>query len=77
MKLRENVTVAELLRQVRLCRDEVEFRTPEGDCLNLKSELSKYLFAVICEKRELMEQGTLICKNEEDRQALMAYFEEM
>lgn len=77
MKLRENVTVAELLRQVRLCRDEVEFRTPEGDCLNLKSELSKYLFAVICEKRELMEQGTLNCKNEEDRQALMAYFEEM
>lgn len=77
MKLRENVTVAELLKKVQMCRGEVEFRTPEGDCLNLKSELSKYLFAVICEKRELMEQGILNCKSEKDRQTLLAYFDQM
>lgn len=77
MKLKENVTVAHLLKQIGACRDTVEFHTAEGDCLNLRSELSKYLFVVVCEKEELMERGHLLCKDEKDRQTLAAFFEQM
>lgn len=77
MKLKEGITVSELLKQIQLCRGEVEFRTSEGDCLNLKSELSKYLFAAICERRDFMEKGSLDCEDKNDRQALLGFFDQM
>lgn len=75
MKLKEAVTVPELLKQIRQCQGDVEFRTQEGDCLNLKSELSKYLFAAICDNKYFMDSGNLYCQNSEDYQRLSAYFE--
>lgn len=77
MRLKENVTVSEFLKQIQLCRGNVEFRTPEGDCLNLKSEMSKYLFAAVWEKQELIGKGILICKDENDRKFLSSLFEQI
>ena len=44
MKLKADVSLPEFLRKANLCEGDVFFETPEGDCLNIKSQLSKYVF---------------------------------
>lgn len=46
MKLKNGVSFADFLNQVDQCEGEVFYKTIEGDQLNLKSQLSKYLFLV-------------------------------
>ncbi len=44
MKLRENCDLPAFLQAVDRCAGEVTFETEDGDILNLKSQLSKYIF---------------------------------
>ncbi len=44
---RSQINIAEFLHTVDLCKGAVLFETPEGDRLNLKSQLSKYLFLTV------------------------------
>ena len=46
MKLKKEVSSADFLNQVDGCQNDVFYKTAEGDMLNLKSQLSKYLFLV-------------------------------
>lgn len=66
MPLREMIDISRFLKQVQLCKGEVEFYTREGDCLNLKSALSKYLFAAVTADKELAHAGEVRCQVEGD-----------
>ena len=44
MFLKPNISIVEFLRATNCCTGNVYFLTDSGDRLNLKSELTKYLF---------------------------------
>ncbi|SCP98861.1 hypothetical protein [Anaerobium acetethylicum] len=46
MKLKKEVSSADFLNRVDQCEGNIFYKTDEGDQLNLKSQLSKYLFLV-------------------------------
>ncbi len=73
MKLKENVNLVEFLRQTRNCKSEVYLETEDEDKLNLKSVLSQYVVVVMAGQRDLLENAQVVCKEDEDYQALSAY----
>ena len=46
MRLKKDVSTVNFINRVEQCTGEVIYETAEGDRLNLKSQLSKYLFLV-------------------------------
>lgn len=75
MKLTENCNLPAFLRAADCCAGEVTFQTPEGDVLNLKSQLSKYVFlaAAASPEMRLLAEGEVFCGNPAD-EALLAEF---
>lgn len=55
-----------LLDAVNQCGDDVYYLSPEGDVLNLKSELSRYLFAILSTTEDKHLVGSLGLKNPAD-----------
>lgn len=78
MKLRHDVDMVGFLQMADKCSGEVFYLSPEGDRLNLKSQLSKMLFLAICtsRQREALQQGDISCEAEEDHWLLMPYLAE-
>lgn len=72
MKLREDIDLVDFLKKVKNCEGEVFLYTPEGDCLNLNSVLSQYVFVVLAEQKELLAESRLEL-NKEDEQKLKKY----
>lgn len=70
IKFREDVDLIQFLRAVELCEGEVEFYSGQGDILNLKSVLSRYLFAALTGKRKLLSCGWIRCEKSQDRKRL-------
>ena len=56
MTLTSHTDFAAFLEAVQQCRGEVLFCTREGDKLNLKSTLSRYLFAALAGNEELLRR---------------------
>ena len=73
--LKNETDLAEFVRRVQDCRADVFFVSEEGDRLNLRSELSKYLF-VTASARGLLSNGTIECQNGEDFAVLRDYLTE-
>ena len=74
MKLKADVSLPEFLRKANLCEGDVFFETPEGDCLNIKSQLSKYVFlAAVNSQRDLIRLGEVVFRQEDD-QAILKEF---
>lgn len=65
MRIKEHVDFMRFLKAVRECSHDVLFRTDEGDCLNLKSALSQYVFAMIFSKPELLCAGKICCDRDD------------
>ncbi len=65
MKIKENTDFMRFMKAVRECSKDVSFQTDEGDCLNLKSALSQYVFAMIFSKPELLCTGRICCAPED------------
>lgn len=61
MRLKNNCDIVAFLNAVQHCDGDVLLTTEEGDCLNLKSTLSRYVFAVIADNKKLMAQSTVEC----------------
>ncbi len=74
MKLDPNSNFSRFLQAVMRCEKDVFFTTPDGDVLNLKSELCRYIFAYIASNPELLQRGDIQCKSEEDLSILAEYF---
>lgn len=66
MRLIENVDLIKFLQQVKHCREDVLFTTKDGDILNLKSELSRYIFATVATKEDFILKGTIVCRQPAD-----------
>lgn len=60
MKLKPDIDYAAFIRAVDLCEKDVTFETPEGDVLNLKSALSKYIFLSGAAMKALVERGYIV-----------------
>lgn len=70
MRLKKGSDVASFIRKVGQCQGEVLFCTKEGDILNLKSILARYIFATIAEKPEILYASEIVCREEEDKKVL-------
>ena len=77
MRLKVTILPAEFLQCVDQCAGEVLYKTSEGDILNLKSQLSKYLFliAVNAPETAALRCGEISCEPE-DYEILKPFFEE-
>ncbi len=73
MYLKENLDIAAFLKQIPACRGEVFFRTPEGDCLALKSTLSQYIFCTLAADKNTLRRGTLHFEDPADIRLLGVY----
>lgn len=73
MRLNMNVIMLDFMHAVSQCVGDVFFITPEGDMLNLKSELSKYVFAVIAAQPQKAMAGEVVCKNSSDTARILPY----
>lgn len=67
MKIKAQADFVRFLKAVGECSSEILFQTEEGDCLNLKSALSQYVFAMIFSKPELLNSGRICCSDEDLR----------
>lgn len=67
MKLKKDVSTADFINCVDRCAGEVLFETLEGDRLNLKSQLSKYLFLVAVNTPNAvgLSDGAILCEPED------------
>ncbi|MCC8105193.1 MAG: hypothetical protein LIO99_04130 [Clostridiales bacterium] len=75
MKLRSDIDLVNFLKTASVCKGEVIFKSVDGDVLNLKSCLSRYiLFAALStESVTVFPEGEIICKEQEDYQKLQLY----
>ena len=75
MKLRLDVSLPEFLRSVAACAGDVLYSTPEGDHLNLKSQLSKYIFLAAADKKDsaMLLSGRVVCSESADIDRLSSY----
>ena len=71
--LKSGIDVVEFLNTVSECHGDVWFCTDEGDQINLKSELSRYLFAVIAGNKKIMSSGQLRLDEEQDAPLLSRF----
>lgn len=77
MKLKLDAALPDFLRQVDACAGEVLYSTPEGDCLNLKSQLSKYIFLAAANgENTSLPSGQVICTESSDFETLRSYLTE-
>ena len=75
MHIKRSANLLDFLKAINICEADVLFCTKEGDVLNLRSELSRYVFAAIAPNAELVYSAEIICKNEQDYALLEAYWE--
>lgn len=76
MHLMPNVDMQEFLDAVAACEGDVIFETVEGDAMNLKSQLCRYVFNVNAGKSFRTMHGEVTCKNPADAERLAAYLTE-
>jgi hypothetical protein len=70
-KLKRKIEPVHFLKAVNRCKGEVVLTTLEGDCLNLKSTLSRYIFAVNVEQKEFPKSE--VCFEEGDYDFIREY----
>ena len=78
MKLKYDVDLPAFLLKVDLCPGEVLYTTQEGVCLNLKSQLSKYVFlaAANAKSSSLLHSGSITCSESTALETLRPYLAE-
>ena len=62
------------LQTIDQCAGEILFEDPEGDRLNLKSQLCKYLFLTIRPENAQFSEGHITC-GEEDARVLAEFLQ--
>lgn len=75
MVLNAAVTPIEFLQRASECRGEVFMISSEGDKLNLKSQLSKYLFVSVYNRAEVFCKCHILCELPEDEALLAPYWQ--
>jgi len=76
MRLKSDVKLVDLISQSKLCKEDVFFKTEDGDVLNLKSLLSSLLLQTLTNDRSLLVRGNIVCINENDYGVLSEFLED-
>lgn len=77
MYLKNNVDTAVFLNTIRdRCHGDVFCRTQEGDILNLRSVLCKYMFAVVANDPKIMKHCVISCEEPADYEILAPFLKE-
>ena len=75
MKFKDSVDINAFLDAAKKCTGDIFFQTNEGDILNLKSLLSRYVMMSIMGDPSLLKSSQITCVQEEDYQMLSEYLE--
>ena len=77
MKTLSAADTVELLKTVQLAKGDVWFATAEGDKLNLKSLLSKYVFLAAANDPQsgIFPRGKIVCDVESDYDPLRFFLD--
>ena len=77
MKTLSAADTVELLKTAQLAKGDVWFTTAEGDKLNLKSLLSKYVFLAAANDPQsgMFPRGKIVCDVESDYDLLRVFLE--
>lgn len=73
MKIRKDADIVAFLKLVKSCQGRVEFLTAQGDRLDLKSSLARYILAALSAKGCVSDSGEVACENADDCTLLMRY----
>lgn len=73
MKLKRNINFVDFLKTIAQCESEVYFTSLDGDRLNLKSTLSRFLFSAVSNNSDFIEKGNIVCSCEADLNLLKQY----
>ena len=73
MQLKENINLMDFLNYIDNCKGDVFFQTSDGDNLNLKSRLSRYVLAIVENNKDFLLSGTVSCTEESDYHVLEDY----
>lgn len=74
MRLKETVDVSSFLAATEKCTGDVFIHTHEGDILNVKSLLSRYVVVSVCKPGEL-QKARVVCTDEEDYAVLSEFLQ--
>lgn len=66
MHLKKNINFLDFILQVNRCKEDVLFYTNEGDILNLKSTLSRLVFASLTDNSDIANTGYIKVNIESD-----------
>lgn len=69
-KLKDDVNIVDFLGSAKKCNHDVNFVTDEGDCINLKSTLAQYIFAVAVQSQEVSVNGYVQCEDDDYNEIL-------
>jgi|GEM_PF-805294 len=73
-KLKKGVSMNAFLNEAEKCREEVVFKTSEGDMLNLKSTLTKFVFITVI-GTDFLENAWIECAKADYEKHLEPYLE--
>lgn len=66
MRLNPNANYFDFLEQIPNCNGTVLLQTPQGDILNLRSELCRFIFACAATNKTLLSGAVIQCDCQED-----------
>jgi hypothetical protein len=75
VRIKHDTKLVDLLSYARSCKEDVFFKTDEGDMLNLKSLLSAVFLQSLANDRTLIARGQIVCVNDEDYKVLTEFIE--
>ena len=71
LRLKENIDVIDFLNTISgTCVGNVWFCTRQGDEINLRSELSRYVFLTMCTQEDLLRMGSVRLDEPRDNEPL-------
>lgn len=73
MYLKENIDIVDFLNTAQKCIGETFFKTAEGDILNIKSQLSRYLFLAASKDARMILDGQVVCSLAADEALLKPF----
>lgn len=73
MYLKHSLNTVDFFKAIDRCQGEVLLHTKEKDILNLRSQLCRFIFAVVCSDASFFENARIECSNSFDYSILQDY----
>lgn len=73
MRLKPDINIPAFMQAVQTCHGEVNYFTPEGDRINLKSTLMRFIFVAVFADKTQNLNGQIEIQNPQDKNRLQDY----